>query len=314
MAALLWILPVFTPAAQKQKTSPDEYTISTRSDLVVLNVAVKDAAGGYVTGLARENFSVLEDGQPRSITHFANTDAPVTVGLVVDNSGSMLLKHREVIMAGLSFAAGSNPKDEFFVVNFNDRLQYGLPSDIPFTDKIDQLQRALSMTRPVGRTALYDAIASALHHLEKSTQEYRTLIVVSDGGDNVSRVKFPDLLHFVQASRATIYTIGLMDPADNDLNPNVLKRLASISGGEYFQPEVAAQVGPVFSRISNDIRHRYVLGYVPDEIHDRHRLRTVKVQVSADGRKLIVRSRTSYVLEPAKEFVATNSSQNVLPE
>jgi Ca-activated chloride channel homolog len=290
----------------------DEYTISTNSDLVLLDVSVKDAAGGYATGLKRGNFQVFEDGRPRTITQFSSADVPVTVGLVLDNSGSMLMKRRDVIMAGLAFAADSNPKDEFFVLNFNDNLQYGLPPNLPFTDRIQKLHEALSFARPVGRTALYDAIASALQHLEKSTQNFRTLIVVSDGGDNVSHLKFSNLLRLVEASRATIYTVGLLDPEDRDLNPGVLKKLAGVTGGEYFQPEVPAQVVSIFKKISSDIRNRYIVGFVPDEAKDKKNVRTVKVQVTEEGHKLTARSRTTYSLNSTKDFVATSESKHVL--
>jgi Ca-activated chloride channel homolog len=290
-----------------------EYTISTRSDLVLLDVSVKDAQGGYVTGLSRDAFQVFEDGRPRPMTHFSNADTPVTIGLVLDNSRSMQQKRPDVVTAGLAFASDSNPHDEFFVVNFNDRVEYGLPSKMAFTDDIQRLRAALYYGRQDGRTALYDAIASALQHLNLSRQELRTLIVVSDGGDNTSKIKFADLLRLVEASRATIYTVGLLDPNDRDLNPGVLRKLASVSGGEFFQPATTMEVIPVLRKISSDIRHRYVIGYAPDEINNKHNVRTVKVKAEADNRKLMVRARTTYALNPPKEILATLQTAGVLP-
>jgi Ca-activated chloride channel family protein len=281
-----------------------EYTISATSDLVLLDVSVKDAAGGYVTGLKKDAFHVFEDGRPRAITHFSAADTPVTVGLVLDCSRSMQHKRRDVILAGLAFASDSNPHDDFFVVNFNNSLEYGLPKRLPFTDSIQDLRNALYTGKADGQTALYDAIASALKHLERGRQEMRTLIIVSDGGDNVSRIKFAELMKHVEASRATIYTVGLMDPEDRDLNPGVMRKLASVSGGEFFQPATTPEVVPILRKISSDIRHRYVIGYVPDETNDKHVVRTVKVKADAEGRKLVVRTRTSYAIEPPKQYVA----------
>ena len=279
------------------------FTISDNVDLVLLDVSVRDPRGGYVSGLDRSNFQVFEDGHAREITHFASVDTPVTVGLVVDNSGSMRSKRPEVILAGLAFAKESNSQDEFFVVNFNNSVVRGLPGHTLFTDNLQALRAALYYGRPEGQTALYDAVAYALKHLEYSHRDKRTLIVVSDGGDNVSQTSFPELLKMVQASRVTIYTVGLYDPEDHDLNPGVLRKLASISGGEFFEPSLE-EVVPVFRKISKDIRNCYTIGYVPDEINDKRTLRSVKVLAKEDMHKLLVRTRTTYSTTPLSELLA----------
>ncbi len=288
-----------------------QFTIKENSDLVVLNVSVKNGSGHNVPGLSKNDFEVLDDNHRQKISYFATTDTPATVGLVLDDSGSMVSKRRDVILAGLSFASISNPRDQYFVVNFNDRLQYGLPKRVPFTDDMEQLRKALNWGQPRGQTRLYDAIASALEHMSESTQNYHVLIVVSDGGDNASHIGFGQLLHLVEESRATIYTVGLMDPVDRDLNPTVLKKLSKVSGGEYFQPSALDDVVPVFRHLSNEIRQRYVLGFVPDE-SDGNNVRTVRVRASEGGHKLSVRTRTTYVLNPDKETVATDRSKDVL--
>ncbi len=159
-------------------------------------MCVKDPRGGYVTGLTKDDFQVFEDGRPQKISEFGSVDTPVTVGLVVDNSGSMRLKRPQVVLAGLAFAKESNPKDEFFVVNFNSRVLRGLPDKIAFTDDLKMLRAALYYGMPTGQTALYDAIAYSLKHLELSRQDKRTLIVVSDGGDNVSRTSYARINNF----------------------------------------------------------------------------------------------------------------------
>jgi Ca-activated chloride channel family protein len=291
-----------------QERPPGTYTISDNVDLVVLDAVVRNPHDGYVSGLEEKNFRVFDDGHPRQITQFASVDTPVTIGLVVDNSGSMLRKRPEVVVSGLAFAKQSNPKDDFFVVNFNNAVIRGLPANMLFTDNLQILRSALYYGEPRGQTALYDAIAYSLRHLELSRQERRALIVVSDGGDNVSTTRLPELIRLIEASRATIYTVGLFDPEAHDLNPGVLRRLASVSGGEYSEPELHGVPG-VFTKISKDLRNRYTLAYVPDETNDRRIVRTVKVTAEQNGRKLFVRTRTAYTIKPFSELVAQKSVQ-----
>jgi len=293
---LISALAVSQLAAAAQSTH-EPYTISENVDLVLLDVSVKNPHGGFVSGLEKSNFRVFEDGHARNITHFASVDTPVTVGLVMDDSGSMRNKRPEVVTAGLAFAKSSNPQDEFFVVNFNDSVVRGLPPHVPFTDDLQILRAGLYYGEPVGQTALYDAVAYALKHLERGHRDKRTLIVVSDGGDNVSQLSFSQLMASVVASRATIYTVGLFDPEDRQLNPGVLRKLANVSGGEYFQPASLDQVMPVFEKISKDIRNRYTVGYIPDGSAQRA-LRSVKVSAQEDGRKLSVKTRTNYSVPP----------------
>jgi VWFA-related protein len=279
------------------------YTISDNVNMVVLDVAVQRPSDGYVTGLEKHDFKVFDDRAPRAICQFASVDTPVTIGLVVDNSGSMLRKRPEVITAGLAFAKQSNPKDEFFVVNFNNSVVRGLPDRTLFTDNLQALRNALYLGMPRGQTALYDAVAYSLKHLEYSQQERRALIVVSDGGDNVSQIRLPELLRLIEASRATVYAVGLFDPEATDLNPAVLRRFASVSGGVYFQPALN-EVVPVFDKISRDIRNRYTLAFVPDQIADKHIIRKIKVTAQQNGQKLFVRTRTTYTLKPVSELLA----------
>ena len=281
------------------QSASEPYTISDNVNLVLLDASVRNPHGGFMTGLKQTNFRVLEDGRPRSISHFASVDTPVTVGLVVDNSGSMRNKRAEVITAGLAFAKSSNPLDEFFVINFNNSVVRGFPPRLPFTDDLQVLRAGLYFGEPIGQTALYDAIAYALRHLELGHRDKRTLIVVSDGGDNVSNLSLARLLPLLMASRATIYTIGLFDREDREeWNPGALRKIANLSGGEYFQPETLDQVVPVFKKISKDIRNRYTIGYVPDEANDKRTIRQVKVIAEENGRKLAVRTRTSYSMLP----------------
>lgn len=304
----LWTLSLLLSGALSggQSGALSDYTITDNVNLVLLDVSVRNTKGDYVKGLTQSNFRVAEDGHARAITQFASIDVPVTVGLVVDNSGSMRLKRPEVVMAGLSFAKQSNAEDQFFVVNFNSRVFFGLPPTLAFTDQLQRLRSALYFGRPMGQTALYDAIAAALHHLEASDREKRTLIVVSDGGDNASHTSLSEVLSLAQASRATIYTVGLLDPFDQDLNPKVLRKLSSVTGGEFFKPDTMEQVQSAFQVICRDIRSRYSIGYVPaPEENNKKLVHKVKVIARDDkGHKLAVLTRTSYTTALTEQFTA----------
>ncbi len=307
-ASVAALLGMAFPLSAAQHRDP--YTISDNVNLVLIDASVKDPRGAYVPGLTKNDFQVFEDGRPQHITTFGSGDTPVTVGLVVDNSGSMRWKRPQVVLAGLAFAKESNARDEFFVVNFNNRVVRGLPVGIAFTDNLQQLRAALYYGEPKGQTALYDAVAYSLKHLELSHQDKRTLIVVSDGGDNVSRTSLTQLIAFIDASRATVYTIGLFDPEDTDRNPGVLRKLAKVSGGEFFEPGTLDDVLSVFHRISADIRRRYSIGFVPQDVGSKRLIRSLRVTaVDKNHRKLIVRSRTAYSTVPFSELIAQPSQR-----
>lgn len=277
------------------------FTIRTTIRRVLLDVSVKNKQGAYITGLVKGDFHVFENGSPQPILHFEAVETPVTIGLIVDDSGSMREKRAAVIMAGLAFAKESNPQDEFFVVNFNDSVRAGLPAGTNFSDNLQKLRAALYMGRPEGKTALYDAIGFGLRHLRKGVQPKKALIVVSDGGDDASAASESDILSLIRASEATIYTVGLFTEEDPDRNPRALRRIAHVSGGDYFNPQTASEVLPVFQKIAKDIRNRYTIAYAPDPKLDlvKDRERKVRVTVSAPGQgKLIVRTRTAYTLGP----------------
>jgi VWFA-related protein len=280
----------------------DPFKITDNVDLVLLDITVKDHHGAYVTNLPQDAFYVAVDNKPQAISSFSRVDAPVTIGLIVDDSGSMRYKRPQVVIAGLAFAKESNPSDEFFVVNFNNQVVAGLPANIPFTDKLQDLHNALYMGEPRGQTALYDAIAFGLKHLEDGHREKRTLIVVSDGGDNVSELNEAEIVNLIEQSRATVYTIGLVDPDDRDLRPGILKKFAAISGGEYFQPDKIEDVMKVLHTISKDIRNRYTIGFSPRGVDPVRHTHSIKVTASRQGRKLLVRTRSSY---------STNSAGNI---
>jgi Ca-activated chloride channel homolog len=282
-----------------QPKDDQDFTIRTTSRLVLLDVSVKDAAGGFVSGLTKDNFKVYEDGKPQQLTQFGGADQPVTVGVVVDESGSMGPKRREVIGAALEFIKASNPQDEAFVVNFNEKARRGLPDAVPFTDDIKELGKALWRGLPEGRTALYDAVELALHHLQMGRRDRKAMVLISDGGDNVSQHKWPEVNHDVLDSLVTIYTVGIFDEDDNEKDPRVLERLAHVSGGAVYFPRTLAEVIPTCQQIAKDIRARYTVGYIPPQAGKS--VRHVKVEAFADQKKLVTRTRPSYIFESATE-------------
>jgi VWFA-related protein len=303
---LLSLLTGWLLAAQSAQRQP--FTISDNVDLVLLDVGVRDAKGHFVPDLNKSNFTVFEDGRKIEIRNFNTFDAPVALGLVVDISGSMALKRVQVIDAGLAFAKQSNSGDQFFVVNFNDSVTRGLPAGVRFTDNLQMLKRALHFGLASGQTALYDALSYSLKHLEFSTLQRKSLIVVTDGRDNVSDIGLDQLMKELEASRATVYTVGLHDPdVTNDLNAGVLRKISHVSGGEFFGPETPSEITSVFEQISKDIRHRYTIGYIPDESNNHRVLRRVKVIARDGNRRLLVHTRTSYNVTPIHPSASSDS-------
>ena len=263
--------------------------------MVVLSATVLDRHNGLVSGLEKDDFQIYEDGVPQQIKQFSHEDIPVTVGIVVDNSGSMGPKRNDVIAAALAFARSSNPQDQMFVVNFNEHVSLALPTDTPFTDRKDKLQAALSTIETAGETALYDGIAVALDHLKLADRDKRVLILISDGGDNASKHSLAQVIGMAKQSTAIIYSIGIFDEQDGDQKPAVLERLAKETGGEAFFPESSKSVTAICEGIAHDIRNQYTLTYVPNIPSQDGRYRTIQVKATAHGRgHLSVRTRAGY--------------------
>ena len=241
----------------------DAYTFQVSVNRVILNATVVDGHNVLVSGLSEGNFQVYEDGVLQQIKNFSHEDIPVTVGILIDNSGSMAPKRNDVIAAALAFARASNPQDQMFVVNFNDHVTFGLPANIPFTDRQEQLQQALSGIAAIGQTSLYDGIAAGLDHLKQGGRARKVLILISDGGDNVSKDTLTQVIDMARHSSAIVYAIGIFDEQDGDQNPAVLRRLAKETGGEAFFPESSGEITSICEEIARDIRNQYTLTYVP---------------------------------------------------
>ena len=296
MSVLLLCGWILAPAAAFQQPPPTVF--SSRSEAVVVHVTVQDDGSQLIAGLPQDAFSVFENGQPQTVTFFQNEDNPVTVGLVLDCSTSMQRKRDAVIAAGLVFARSSHPADELFTVNFNEQVWSGLPASVPFTTDVEQLRAALQRSSARGRTAMFDAVQFGLKHLQKGQRQKKVLILVSDGGDNASRSTLQDVLGAALRTDAVIYAISIYDQYDTDAKPEVLRKLTRATGGTAYFPRDAKEAPAVLTRIAEDIRSGYTIGYIPSTTGDGYRAIRVGVR-SPDGRKLSVRARTGYMAGPS---------------
>lgn len=275
--------------------------ISVKVDLVVVYTTVRDKKGQFAADLTKKDFQVYEDGVRQAIRVFQHEDSPVTVGLVIDHSGSMQHKMPEVIEAARTFIRSSGADDQMFVVNFNEKVTLGLPALARFSNRPDELVRAIAQTGTVGQTALYDAIAAALTQLQSAGPSKRVLVVISDGGDNRSLHSLDDVLKMAGQTSTLIYTVGIFEPEDLDRNPGVLRNLARSTGGDAYFPRALTDVVGDCERIAHDIRHQYAIGYSSRSATLGPTHHSIRVTAAApDHRRLIVRARSSYLSPGAK--------------
>jgi len=303
MSRIAILATLFAALAASFVTAQSHF--SARSDLVVLNVAVTDSRGGFVSGLPRDAFKIVDEGQPQKIEFFAEQDAPATIGLLIDASGSML-ENRDRVIAGITeFAKASHPDDEFLPLVFNERVMSVL-SRGRFTSDPNELRDSLTAALDArGRTAFHDALAESVEKVGHGRYERKVLIVLSDGGDNASRLSLDQAFDKVLASNVVIYSIALVDPIALDKNPKALRRLADGTGGLAFEPANVSVVGRAFESIAHDIRSRYTVAYAPpDSAPDGH-LRRVRVVIESPGRTgLKVRTRTGYITDSSSSVSA----------
>jgi VWFA-related protein len=291
--------PGYTPPGQQ--SGQGSGSIKASVDLVVLHVTISDEAGQFVSDLKKGDFKVFENKIEQNISVFTREDIPVTMGLVIDNSGSMREKREQVNSAAMTFVRTSNPQDEAFVVNFND--EYYLDTDGDFTSDPKDMDNALSRIDTRGSTALYDAVIGSLEHLKKGHKDKRVLLVITDGDDDASRKTLADTMKEAEQSNAAIYTIGVFSADDRKNDKKMVRRstkelreLAEVTGGMAYFPETLDEVKPVCEQVARDIRNQYTIGYYPTNAEKDGTFRPVQVQlVSSQGHgKLSVRTRTGY--------------------
>jgi VWFA-related protein len=267
-----------------------------RSDLVVLHANVFDGKSDAVTDLPQSAFHVIEDNIPQTITFFSREDVPVAVGLLIDNSSSMLTRRAMVDAGTAAFAHSSHPKDEMFTLLFNEFVKPGLPPTVAFTQTASLIQASLRRYPPGGKTALHDAVVAGLEHLEEATHQKHVLIVLTDGDDNASRHSESDMLTRATRSDALIYTISTANLDTRVGNHRLLRKLSNATGGVTYRPRTEAEVVASFQEIAGNIRRGYSLGYVPTNTTRDGRYRRVIVRVRAPGFKnLSVSARDGYL-------------------
>jgi VWFA-related protein len=252
------------------------------TSLVLVPVTVCDPNNRPVKGLEKEHFRVFDDKVEQAVTHFAMEDEPLAVGLVFDISGSMGPKLRRSRMAAAEFFRQANPEDEFFLVEFNDQPKLV----VPLTRSTEEIQNQLTFTQSKGRTALLDAILLAMNEMKKSKMNRKALLIISDGGDNVSRYTEGEVRNRVREGDVLIYAIGIFEPygsrsrsPEELAGPGLLNDLAEQSGGRHLPVEDLAELPDIAAKIGIELRNRYVLGFSPTDRQHDGRYHHVKVQV-----------------------------------
>lgn len=265
------------------------------SSLVLIQANVTDAIGAPQMGLRRENFRLSEDGDVQTIVHFNQEDAPVSVGVLFDASGSMRNKIQKSAEAAASFFKTANPEDEFFLVKFNDRAKIA----VPFTSDSGLVFNAIANTRAIGQTSLLDAVYLALGQMRKARNQRKALVIISDGGDNWSRHSIREVTSALSESDVVVYALGIFDadygskhPAEERRGPGLLKDLAEQTGGRHLPVTNINDLPAISARVGLELRNQYVLGYYStNEARDGKYRKTV-LQVTAP--ELAHSLRTSY--------------------
>jgi Ca-activated chloride channel homolog len=263
-------------------------------DEVLLHATVIDDKQHIVTTLDRGAFTVFEDGKPQNIISFHHVDIPVAMGIVIDNSGSMREKRSKVNQAALNLVRSSNPKDEVFVVNFND--EYYLDQD--FTNDLLKLKEALEKIDARGGTALYDAVVASAEHLKRFARlEKKVLFVVTDGEDNASNETLEQAVkHLQEENGPSVYAIGILGDEEHPKRAKkALDIIAQHTGGIAFFPKTLDEVDAISKSIANDIRNQYAIGYKPTNPRGNGGFRMIRVEAKAKGHgKMMVRTKSGY--------------------
>src|SRR5882757_2274074 len=272
-----------------------QFTAGTR--LVVLHANVSDRQGNLLSTLDRAAFRVFENGTPQEIKLFRHQDIPVSLGIVIDGSGSMSQKLPRVEAAALALVHESNPQDEVFVENFNDQVFL----DVSFTNDSEKMQKGLDRIDARGGTAMRDAIKLALDYSRgAATREKRVLLVITDGNDNASRSSLDHIVRQAQQSECVIYAIGLFSQekrADAAQAKHALRELTSATGGLVFYPKDVGEVQQLAVAIARDIRSQYLVTYSPRLQALDGSYRQIKLTVTAPG-NAVVRTRDGYYAVP----------------
>jgi VWFA-related protein len=277
-----------TPRTRASAAAVDEAITDRRSNirvdttLVLIPVSVTDPLSRFVTGLDKENFKLTEDKVDQEISQFSSEDAPLSVGIVFDTSGSMGAKLQRSRQAVAHFMKTANPQDEFFLVAFSDRPELVQT----FTTETEEIQNRLTFTQAKGRTALLDAVYLAMHQMKKAHNPRKAILIISDGGDNSSRYTETEVKNAVREADVQIYAIGIFEPvtsrgrtAEEMSGPGLLSEMAEQTGGRHFAVDNLAELPDVAAKIGIELRNQYLLGYNPKNTTRDGKYRRVQVKL-----------------------------------
>jgi Ca-activated chloride channel family protein len=300
----------FGAVAQEPEPTPPEddpsQPVRIKTDLVTLTLTVTDVYGRYVSGLSKEAFTITDQNKEQEITFFSDSDAPVSVGILFDVSGSMsgekIAKARNALSR---FVASSHPSDEYFLIAFNSRAQLLMDR----TRDGEAVLRQLTLVQPKQNTALYDAVYLGLERVTRGTHQKKALLIISDGQDNSSRYNFGEVRRLMKESDVVTYAVGVIDRGDHTSALGMqgqafLDELTSVTGGKSFYPNTNVELDDVFDRIAIELRHQYSVGYTPHDFVPDGKWRKVKVRVKPPRgmSRLTVRSREGYYATPSFEY------------
>jgi len=280
---------------------PDE-RIRVKTDLVSLTLTVTDPYGRYVSGLNKSAFTIFDNNQEQEITYFSDADAPVSIGILFDVSGSMsgekIGKARKALER---FIGTSHPSDEYFLIAFNNRAQLLMDR----TRDGDAVLRKLTLVKPKENTALYDAVYLGVERVTRGTHQKRAMLIISDGQDNASRYNFGEVRRLMKESDVVTYAVGIMDRGDSGnalglQGQAFLDELSSVTGGKSFYPQTDIEMDEIFERIALELRNQYSIGYIPKDFQPDGKWRKVKVKIKPPRGlpRLTVRSREGYYASP----------------
>lgn len=283
--------------------TPEEVTgpIRVKTDLITLTLTVTDPYNRYVSGLTKNAFVVTDEGQEQEITFFSDSDAPISVGIVFDISGSMSgEKIRKARTALERFISTSHPSDEYFLIAFNNRAQLLMDR----TRDGEAVLRKLTMVEPKNNTALYDAVYLGVERVTRGSHQKRALLIISDGQDNNSRYNFKEVQRLMKESDVVAYAVGIEDKGDAGplglQGQAFLDEITSVTGGKAFYPQSDVEMDEIFERIALELRHQYSIGYTPKDFKPDGKWRRVKVKVKPPRGlpRLTVRGRDGYYATP----------------
>ena len=292
-----WIASPQTAKPPANPSSGDDVTFRADTRLVVLPISVADKNGKLVTDLKQSFFKVFENGVEQPIKIFKREDVPVSLGIIIDNSGSMKEKRQKVEIASLDMVKASNPQDEVFIVNFNDEAWL----DVPMTSDIKAMQEGVARIDSRGGTAMRDAINGGIDYLKKEgKRQKKVLLVITDGNDNASTINLERLVNRSQQNEILIFSIGLLNEEERHeakIAKRALDTLARETGGLAFYPKGVADVDQIALQVAHEIRNQYTLAYSPTSPQMDGSFRQIKVTVNGPGHPL-VRTRTGYYATP----------------